>query len=71
MRRAWLTAAALMALPFVVYWATVSADYGFRVDYAHLREVHERPGLLTELTTANGRPATGTSGRRGRRRMRA
>jgi hypothetical protein len=61
MRRAWLTAAALMALPFVVYWATVSADYGFRDDYAHLREVHERPGWLTELTTANGRPVYGAA----------
>jgi hypothetical protein len=59
MRRGWLTAAALIALPFVVYWSTVSADYGFRDDYAHLREVHERPGWLTELTTANGRPIYG------------
>jgi hypothetical protein len=54
-----MTAVALLALPFVVYWSTVTADYGFRDDYAHLREVHERPGWLTELTTANGRPVYG------------
>lgn len=57
--RAWLTAAALALLPLVVYWPTVSHEYGFRDDYAHLREVRERPGWLMRLTTSNGRPVYG------------
>lgn len=57
--RTWLVAAALIFLPLLVYWPTVSHEYGFRDDYAHLREVRERPGWLTELTTANGRPVYG------------
>jgi hypothetical protein len=57
--RAWLLAAALMILPLLVYWPTVSHEYGFRDDYAHLREVRERPGWLTTLTTSNGRPVFG------------
>jgi hypothetical protein len=54
-----VTAAALLVLPLVVYWATVSHEFGFRDDYAHLREVRERPGWLTSLTTSNGRPIYG------------
>jgi hypothetical protein len=57
--RAWLTVAALLILSFVVYWPTVTHEYGFRDDYAHLREVRERPGWLTVLTTSNGRPVYG------------
>lgn len=57
-RGPWL-AAALLALPVIVYWPTISHEYGFRDDYAHLREVRERPGWLTRLTTANGRPVFG------------
>lgn len=57
--RAWLVAAALLILPLLVYWSTVSYEYGFRDDYAHLREVRERPGWLTQLTSANGRPIYG------------
>lgn len=57
--RAWLIAAVLLILPLLVYWPTVSHEYGFRDDYAHLREVRERPGWLTELTTSNGRPIYG------------
>ena len=45
--RAWLIAAVLLILPLIVYWPTVSHEYGFRDDYAHLREVRERPGWLT------------------------
>jgi hypothetical protein len=57
--RTWLTVAALLLLPLVVYWPTVTHEYGFRDDYAHLREVRERPGWLTTLTTAHGRPVYG------------
>ena len=57
--RAWLIAAVLLILPLIVYWPTVSHEYGFRDDYAHLREVRERPGWLTELTSSNGRPVYG------------
>jgi hypothetical protein len=57
--RAWLTALALAILPLVVYWPTISHEYGFRDDYAHLREVRERPGWLMQLTTSNGRPVYG------------
>jgi hypothetical protein len=54
----WL-AVALVLLPIAVYWPTVGEEFGFRDDYAHLREVRERPGWLFELTTANGRPVFG------------
>jgi hypothetical protein len=57
--RAWLCVAALLILPLLAYWPTVSHEYGFRDDYAHLREVRERPGWLTRLTTSNGRPVYG------------
>jgi hypothetical protein len=59
--RTWLTVAALLILPLVVYWPTVTHEYGFRDDYAHLREVRERPGWLTTLTTAHGRPVYGAA----------
>ena len=57
--RAWLCIAVLLILPLVTYWPTVSHEYGFRDDYAHLREVRERPGWLITLTTAHGRPVYG------------
>ena len=57
--RAWVAALALAFLPLVVYWPTISHEYGFRDDYAHLREVRERPGWLMQLTTSNGRPVYG------------
>ena len=57
--RTWLCAAALLILPLLVYWSTIEHEYGFRDDYAHLREVRERPGWLTTLTTAHGRPVYG------------
>jgi hypothetical protein len=57
--RTWLCIAALLILPLLVYWPTVTHEYGFRDDYAHLREVRERPGWLTTLTTSNGRPIYG------------
>jgi hypothetical protein len=57
--RNWLYAAALLILPLVVYWPTVTHEYGFRDDYSTLREVRERPGWLMELTSSNGRPVYG------------
>jgi hypothetical protein len=59
--RTWLTVAALLLLPLIVYWPTATHEYGFRDDYAHLREVRERPGWLTTLTTAHGRPVYGAA----------
>ncbi len=59
--RHWLCVAALLILPLLVYWPTVTHEYGFRDDYAHLREVRERPGWLTTLTTAHGRPVYGAA----------
>jgi hypothetical protein len=59
--RTWLTLAALLILPLLVYWPTIEHEYGFRDDYAHLREVRERPGWLTTLTTAHGRPIYGAA----------
>ena len=59
--RVWLCAAALLILPLLVYWSTIEHEYGFRDDYAHLREVRERPGWLTTLTTAHGRPVYGAA----------
>ncbi|HVY66602.1 MAG TPA: hypothetical protein VHH11_17405 [Gammaproteobacteria bacterium] len=57
--RAFLLAALLAIVPVVVYWPTATHEYGFRDDYAHLRESHEEPGKLFRLTTSNGRPVYG------------
>jgi predicted membrane protein len=57
--RNWLVVAALMILPIVVYWPTVTHEYGFRDDYSNLREVRERPGWLMTLTSSSGRPVYG------------
>lgn len=57
--RAWLAAAAFLVLALTVYWPTISHEFGFRDDYAHLREARERPGWLTQLTTSHGRPVHG------------
>jgi hypothetical protein len=57
--RKWLCVAALLILPLVVYWPTITHEYGFRDDYANLREARERPGWLVQLTTSSGRPVYG------------
>ena len=57
--RKWLGLAALLILPVVVYWPTVTHEYGFRDDYSNLREVRERPGWLMQLTSSSGRPVYG------------
>jgi hypothetical protein len=59
MTRTWLCVAALLILPITVYWQTVFHEYGFRDDYAHLREVREEPGKLFNFTASNGRPVYG------------
>jgi hypothetical protein len=55
MRRSWLIAIALLLIPLVVYGPTILHEYGFRDDYAHLREVHEVPGWLPQWTARDGR----------------
>ena len=57
--RALIIATVLALLPAVVYWQTATHEYGFRDDYAHLRESHDEPGKLFRLTTSNGRPFYG------------
>ena len=57
--RKWLGVAALLILPLVVYWPTITHEYGFRDDYSNLREVRERPGWLMTLTSSSGRPVYG------------
>lgn len=57
--RKWLCVAAFLILPLVVYWPTITHEYGFRDDYSNLREVRERPGWLMQLTTSSGRPVYG------------
>src|SRR5438876_315259 len=57
--RALIIAVVLALLPVAVYWQTATHEYGFRDDYAHLRESHEEPGKLLRLTSSNGRPVYG------------
>lgn len=57
--RKWLGVAALLILPLVVYWPTITHEYGFRDDYSLLREVRERPGWVMTLTSSSGRPVYG------------
>lgn len=59
MRRTLVCLAVLLLAPLAAYWGTVFHEYGFRDDYAHLREVHEEPGKLTKFTSSNGRPVYG------------
>jgi hypothetical protein len=49
----------LILLPFVVYGPAVLMDYGFRDDYAYLREAREEPGKLVFFNTSQGRPLYG------------
>jgi hypothetical protein len=52
---AWVCVALLLLVPLVVYWPTVFEEYGFRDDYAHLREADELPGKLIRFTASYGR----------------
>jgi hypothetical protein len=57
--RALIFVVALVLIPLAAYWQTATYEYGFRDDYAHLREVREEPGKLFRLTASNGRPVYG------------
>jgi hypothetical protein len=57
--RALVLIVALVLVPLAAYWQTATHEYGFRDDYAHLREVREEPGKLFDLTASNGRPVYG------------
>ncbi len=57
--RALIFVIALVLLPLAAYWQTATYEYGFRDDYAHLREVREEPGKLVKFTSSNGRPMYG------------
>ena len=59
MIKAWLCAALLVIAPLVTYGPTVFHEYGYRDDYAHLREVHETPQNLLRFTSSYGRPVYG------------
>ncbi|MCC6202526.1 MAG: hypothetical protein IT494_05930 [Gammaproteobacteria bacterium] len=54
-----LALALLIAGPLAAYWPTITHDYAFRDDYAHLREVRDEPGKITRFTASNGRPIYG------------
>lgn len=58
--RAWLCVALLAVTPIAVYWPTVFHEYGFRDDYAHLRESRESPEKLVDFTSSYGRPIYGS-----------
>lgn len=57
--RARLLAAVLLIAPLAVYWPTVFHEYGFRDDYAHLRETREAPETLLRHTSSYARPLYG------------
>ncbi len=59
MIRTWICAALLVLAPLVAYWPTVFHEYGYRDDYAHLRETHETPEKLWQFTSSYGRPVYG------------
>ena len=52
------TALFLLVL-LATYWPTVFHEYGFRDDYAHLRETREVPENLMRFTASYGRPIYG------------
>jgi hypothetical protein len=58
-RTRWLVASALLLLPLVIYSDTLFARFGFRDDYAILREVHEEPGKVVRHVGTFARPLYG------------
>lgn len=58
-RTRWLVASALLLLPLVLYSNTIFARFGFRDDYAILREVHEEPGKVIWHVGTYARPLYG------------
>ena len=55
----WLVASALLMLPLVIYSNTLFARFGFRDDYAIVREVHEEPGKVIRHVGTFARPLYG------------
>jgi hypothetical protein len=55
----WILAGLLCLLPAALYWDTIFHRYGFRDDYAVLRESHEEPGKILSACAAQGRPLYG------------
>ncbi len=55
----WLIMLLLLVLPLATYWDTTFHDYGFRDDYANLRESHEEPGKILAFTASHARPLYG------------
>lgn len=53
------TAALLFLLPLATYWRTIFHRFGFRDDYAILREALEEPGKVTRVCASQGRPFFG------------
>ncbi|MDI1337833.1 MAG: hypothetical protein PSU94_16755 [Lacunisphaera sp.] len=49
----------LLLAPLLVYCQMIFHDFGFRDDYAHLRESREEPGKLVKFTASHGRPLYG------------
>jgi hypothetical protein len=58
-RTRWLVASALLLLPLIIYSNTLFARFGFRDDYAILREVHEEPGKVIQHVGTFARPLYG------------
>ena len=58
-RTRWLVASALLLLPLIIYSNTLFARFGFRDDYAILREVHEEPGKVMRHVGTFARPLYG------------
>jgi hypothetical protein len=58
-RTRWLVASALFLLPLILYSNTLFARFGFRDDYAILREVHEEPGKIIRHVGTFARPLYG------------
>jgi len=54
-----LVASALLLLPLIIYSNTLFARFGFRDDYAILREVHEEPGKVIRHVGTFARPLYG------------
>jgi hypothetical protein len=51
--------ALFLLVTLAAYWPTVFHEYGFRDDYAHLRESREIPEHLVRFTASYGRPIYG------------
>ena len=58
-KRRRLVAALLLLLPLMLYANTIFSRYGFRDDYAILREANEEPGKLIRLCSSHSRPLYG------------